>query len=43
MFGGFNGERLADTWSWNGITWAQLQPSTSPGVVSTSWQATYDT
>jgi hypothetical protein len=42
MFGGFNGERLSDTWSWNGVTWTELHPATSPGVVSTAWQAAYD-
>jgi galactose oxidase-like protein len=42
LFGGFNGDRLADTWSWDGTTWAELHPATSPGVVSTAWQAAYD-
>jgi Galactose oxidase, central domain len=43
LFGGYNGVRLADTWAWDGTTWTQLHPATSPGVVSTAWQAAYDT
>ena len=32
MFGGFRGTGYApgDTWSWNGTTWTQLSPATSP-------------
>jgi hypothetical protein len=43
LFGGFNGRRLGDTWSWNGTTWTQLHPATTPGIVSTAWQAAWDT
>jgi len=42
LFGGFNGTRLSDTWSWDGTTWTRLHPARSPGVVSTAWQAAYD-
>ena len=30
MFGGYNGNQLADTWLWNGTTWTQQSPATSP-------------
>jgi hypothetical protein len=42
LFGGFNTDRLSDTWSWDGTTWTQLSPPQSPGAVSTAWQAGYD-
>lgn len=45
LFGGFNTSagRLGDTWSWNGATWTHLRPATSLGVITTAWQAAYDT
>lgn len=30
LFGGFNGAELADTWTWNGVTWTKQSPVTSP-------------
>ena len=30
LFGGTNGSALSNTWSWNGTTWSQLTPATSP-------------
>ena len=33
LFGGFDqqhGADLNDTWTWNGTTWTQLSPATSP-------------
>ena len=34
LFGGKNGNGdLADTWTWNGTTWTQRHPSTSPGPI----------
>jgi hypothetical protein len=32
LFGGSGGSYLGDTWDWNGSTWAQLSPSTSPSA-----------
>jgi hypothetical protein len=44
LFGGFSTTtgRLGETWSWNGTTWTQLDPATSPGVITTAWQSAYD-
>lgn len=36
LFGGYDGTRLTDTWTWNGVTWTQRAPQASPP----SWQAT---
>ena len=30
LFGGFDGAYQNDTWSWDGTTWTQLFPATSP-------------
>ncbi len=33
LFGGrVNGTVLSDTWSWDGTTWTQLTPATSPAA-----------
>jgi hypothetical protein len=32
LFGGYNGAYDNDTWTWNGTTWAQLSPATSPSA-----------
>ncbi len=44
LFGGENntgGGALGDTWSWNGSTWSELDPSTSPSARSNASMA-YD-
>jgi hypothetical protein len=45
LYGGFSVKtgHLADTWSWDGTTWTQLHPATSPGRTSIAWQAADDT
>ena len=30
LFGGFNGNQLGDTWTWNGSAWTKQSPATSP-------------
>ena len=30
LFGGYDGGFLDDTWTWNGSTWTQMTPATSP-------------
>jgi hypothetical protein len=32
LFGGYDGEYLGDTWSWDGTTWTQLSPTSSPSA-----------
>jgi hypothetical protein len=32
LFGGYGNDYLADTWEWDGTTWAQRAPVTSPSI-----------
>jgi hypothetical protein len=32
LFGGWNGSYLGDTWTWDGTTWTEQQPPTSPAA-----------
>jgi hypothetical protein len=33
LFGGSNGHgNFGDTWTWNGTTWTEQHPATSPGI-----------
>ena len=41
LFGGNNGNYLNDTWTWNGTTWAQQSPVTSP-VIRNGASMAYD-
>jgi hypothetical protein len=43
LFGGTNssGSDLNDTWTWNGTSWTQMSPSTSPSVRDSAMMA-YD-
>ena len=41
LFGGTNGSNLGDTWTYNGTTWTQQSPATSPSARSESTMA-YD-
>ncbi len=34
LFGGFNYERMTDTWTWDGLRWEQHSPATSPSFGS---------
>jgi hypothetical protein len=46
LFGGWDGiQSLADTWTWNGTTWTQRTPATSPSprsAVAMAYDATRD-
>jgi hypothetical protein len=42
LFGGYNGQYLGDTWTWDGSTWTQLSTTSSPGRVTAGWQMTDD-
>ena len=32
LFGGYDGNAYGDTWTWDGSTWTQQAPATSPGA-----------
>lgn len=43
IFGGYDGSNyLNETWTWNGITWTELSPATSPGARRELSGFTYD-
>jgi hypothetical protein len=42
LFGGYRGQHTsADTWEWDGITWTELHPASSPSPRGTA-AAAYD-